>query len=272
MNQHTSRHRAQFLGELGRFLIRRDGELNDFTPKHSGQAARKWLRRLQVRDMLKFYQARTAMTDPSVVDTRTERYTRLVTAPAVERRSEAVAEVAVRGRVHTFGSVYDLGDGMSESVSPSAFDETLRNKDHVTLNAQHDDCYAVASTTGGSLRLRSSAAGLEITADLRRGAIADHVLDNIDRRVVGGMSFSFKILACEFEVPRRDEVHCTITNLRLYDVASVGSPAYGQTTIQIDGDYGRQAGRSASRSRLREYLRDPDDESRVLKQWVKSLK
>lgn len=134
------------------------------------------------------------------------------------------------GHAHTFGRVAQIRGGF-ERVHPEAFDRALRERQDVVLVVNHDGL-PLGRTSSGTLRLGVDEQGLTIDNDLPDTTLARDVRELMARGDLVSMSFGF--------IPRADSIDTvegrqirTITDLDLFDVSIVTSPAYSDTDVSL---------------------------------------
>lgn len=137
----------------------------------------------------------------------------------------------IEGYFAVFDSEYDMGDGMSESIDPHAFDDELGGDIRALIN--HDDTLVLGRTLAGTLTLRVDTHGLwgsiAINPDDRD---AMNLYARVQRGDVSQCSFGFDILDEDTDI--RDEgrsVHWTIKRAKLYEVSPCTFAAYEATAI-----------------------------------------
>ena len=145
----------------------------------------------------------------------------------VERR---YLELRAEGRTLTgtairYGSVAKIM-GFEERFEPGAFGD-VSGVDAI-LNRQHDRRLPLARTLGGGLEMRDSAERLEISAELPQTRDADDVLALIEGRVLRGLSVEFVAKREKWDGSLR-----TIERAKLFGVAVVDKPAYGDSAIAL---------------------------------------
>lgn len=195
--------------------------------------------------------------------------------------------VKVSGVVHTFGDKFYLEYDLYEVVDPRAFNRVLSEKPKILFNAQHQDEYSFASTTGGGLVLRVTPTALEMTAAFPLTAFSQHFLAGVEAGVYNKMSFRFSIKQQRFDYVSDTAVRRTILEVdTLWDVAMVSFPAYPQTRLVVIDSGSRSRSRLPGRSAFDEdYLGSfgadqgvgsdsfgGDPESQRWARWVAGLK
>ena len=151
-------------------------------------------------------------------------------------------ELTIAGYFAVFNSNYDIAPGMSESVAPGAFSETLAGDVRALVN--HDTTLVLGRTTAHTLELREDAHGLwgKIAINPKDGD-AMNLYERVKRGDVNQCSFGFDILDEESAISDNGDVHWTIKKVELYEVSCCTFPAYESTNITA---------RSAERDRIKE--------------------
>ena len=151
-------------------------------------------------------------------------------------------ELTIEGYFAVFNSNYDIAPGMSESIAPGAFSETLAGDVRALVN--HDSTLVLGRTTAHTLELREDTHGLwgKIAINPKDGD-AMNMRARVKRGDVNQCSFGFDILDEESAISDNGDVHWTIKKVELYEVSCCTFPAYESTNITA---------RSAERDRIKE--------------------
>ena len=137
----------------------------------------------------------------------------------------------IEGYFAVFGSNYEIGDGMTESIDRHAFDNVL--DDDIRCLTDHDTRLVLGRTTAGTLELKVDEHGLYGRALVNpNDQDALNTKARIDRRDVSQASFGFDILDEETEYRDDGSVHWTIKAVKLYEVSVCTFPAYKETNLQ----------------------------------------
>lgn len=140
-------------------------------------------------------------------------------------------EKYIEGYFAVFGSNYDIGPGMSESIDPHAFDDAI--DDDIRCLTDHDTRLVIGRTTAGTFELSIDGHGLYGRALVNpndQDALNTHA--RVDRGDVSQASFGFDITDEESEVFEDGSVHWTIKGVKLYECSIVTFPAYAETNIE----------------------------------------
>ena len=166
-------------------------------------------------------------------------------------------EKRIEGYFAVFNSNYEIMPGMSESIAPGAFADTLGGDIRALID--HETMYVLGRNKAGTLELREDAHGLWGSILLNpNDQDAMNLYARVQRGDVDQCSFGFDILE-ESEVHVNGNVHWTIEKVKLYEVSCCTFPAYAESSIQArKDDYksiierDRQMWRSGLRDRLTE--------------------
>lgn len=159
---------------------------------------------------------------------------------------------SIEGYFAVFNSDYDLGMGMSESIAPGAFTNTLADDIRALVN--HDTTLVLGRTSAHTLEVRQDERGLWGKIQINpNDQDAMNLYARVKRGDVSQCSIGFDILDEETEY-RGNDVHWTIKDVKLYEVTCCTFPAYQETAISA---------RSADREEL---------EKRKAEAWRESMK
>jgi HK97 family phage prohead protease len=161
-----------------------------------------------------------------------------------EMRAASVVDAALEGRtVKGYAAVYDtpwnqdLIDTMGyvESIARGAFRKALSRSSNVPLLWQHERRDMLATTKGGTLRLKEDPRGLAFEADLPENSLGDYVLSMIKSGDVHGMSYGMETLPADSRIERRNGIpHRIIQNVqRLIDTTMTYEPSYDAATVEL---------------------------------------
>lgn len=173
-----------------------------------------------------------------------ERTTRQVRAIASHFNTREDGDTPhIEGYFAVFNSVYDIAPGMSESIAPGAFSQTLAGDIRALIN--HDSTLVLGRTKAHTLLLREDERGLwgDVAINPNDGD-AMNLYERVKRGDVDQCSFGFDIIRQDTEVREDGSVHWTIREVELYEVSACTFPAYEATNISA-----RAAERDDIRSR-----------------------
>lgn len=144
-------------------------------------------------------------------------------------KREGGEDLYIEGYFAVFNSNYDLGMGMSESIAPGAFTNTLADDIRALVN--HDTTLVLGRTTAHTLEVRQDEHGLWGKVRINpNDQDAMNLYARVQRGDVSQCSIGFDILDEETEY-RGEEVHWTIRDIKLYEVSACTFPAYEETAI-----------------------------------------
>lgn len=161
-----------------------------------------------------------------------DRATRQVRSAAskFETREEG-NELKIEGYFAVFNSIYQIDDGLSESVAPGAFDDTLGDDIRALIN--HDSSLVLGRNTARTLDLRPDEHGLWGSITINpNDQDAMNLYARVQRGDVDQCSFGFDILSEDYDVREDGSVHWTIKKVRLYEVSVCTFPAYEETNVK----------------------------------------
>lgn len=159
---------------------------------------------------------------------RTSRQIRSI-ASQFETREENNERI-IEGYFAVFNSNYDIAPGMSESVAPGAFRNTLAEDIRALVN--HDTTLVLGRTTARTLELSEDERGLWGRIRINpNDSDAVNLYERVKRGDVSQCSFGFDVLDEETEFREDGSVHWTIKEVKLYEVSCVTFPAYESTNI-----------------------------------------
>lgn len=145
-----------------------------------------------------------------------------------EKREDG-EDLFIEGYFAVFNSNYDLGMGMSESIAPGAFTNTLADDIRALVN--HDTTLVLGRTTAHTLEVRQDEHGLWGKVKINpNDQDAMNLYARVQRGDVSQCSIGFDILDEETEY-RGEEVHWTIRDIKLFEISCCTFPAYEETSI-----------------------------------------
>lgn len=145
-----------------------------------------------------------------------------------EAREEGGGELYIEGYFAVFDSEYQIWEGATESIAPSAFDGQLSRD--VRCLIDHETRLVLGRTKAGTLELKTDSRGLWGRVKINaKDQDAMNLYERVKRGDVDQCSFGFDITGETFE-DRGNSVHWTITATELYEVSVVTFPAYEETS------------------------------------------
>lgn len=162
-----------------------------------------------------------------------ERQTRSI-ATAFQTREEN-NEPIIEGYFAVFGSDYEIWPGMTESIAPGAFSNTLA--EDVRALIDHETRLVLGRNKAGTLELKEDARGLWGKVRLNpNDSDAMNLYERVKRGDVDQCSFGFQILDEETEFRDDGSVHWTIREVKLFEVSICTFPAYEETSVSARAD------------------------------------
>ena len=136
----------------------------------------------------------------------------------------------ISGYFAVFDSVYEIAPGMSESIAPGAFTNSLSGDVRALVN--HDSTLVLGRTKAGTLKLTQDSHGLWGDVAINpNDSDAMNLYERVKRRDVDQCSFGFEIVHEETDFREDGSVHWTITDVDLHEVSACTFPAYEATNI-----------------------------------------
>lgn len=170
----------------------------------------------------------------------------------LKTRAEEENDLVIEGYFAVFNSTYDMGGGMSESVAPGAFSDTLAGDIRALID--HETRLVLGRTTAHTLELREDSHGLWGRIHINpQDSEAMNLYARVKRGDVSQCSIGFCIEQEETSFPADGMVHWTIQKINLFEVSCCTFPAYEETGI-------------AARKRDKEQI-----EARKMQAWKASM-
>ena len=139
-------------------------------------------------------------------------------------------DLYIEGYFAVFNSIYDIGYGMSESIAPHAFDNTISDDVRALIN--HDTTLVLGRTSAHTLEFRQDERGLWGKIAINpNDSDAMNLYARVKRGDVTQCSFGFDIISEDTEFSENGDVHWTIREVKLYEVSCCAFPAYEETSI-----------------------------------------
>lgn len=139
-------------------------------------------------------------------------------------------DLHIEGYFAVFNSNYEIADGLSESVAPEAFNNTLDGDIRCLID--HDTRLVLGRTKANTLSLRADEHGLYGDVIINtKDTDATNLYSRVQRGDVDQASFGFDILSEEYENSENGSVHWTIKEVKLYEVSVCTFPAYQETSL-----------------------------------------
>ena len=148
----------------------------------------------------------------------------------MEQRSEDEAP-KIEGYFAVYDGVYEIAPGMSESIAPGAFSDSLTGD--VRMLTDHNTNLVIGRTTAHTMELRDDNHGLWASALVNpKDQSAMDTWARVERGDVSQASIGFEILDEETELRDDGSVHWTIRKAKLWEVSVCTFPAYQTTAVQ----------------------------------------
>ncbi len=178
--------------------------------------------------------------------------------PAEFNTREDGENLSIEGYFAVFNSNYEIGPGMSESVAPGAFSETMSGDIRALIN--HDTTLVLGRTKAGTLTLKEDTRGLWGHIDINPNDVdAMNLYERVKRGDVDQCSFGFDIRSEDTEIKENGDIHWTIKEVDLYEVSCCTFPAYSETNISArskERDDIKKRELDAWKARMKERLHD----------------
>lgn len=154
----------------------------------------------------------------------------LRTASTEFKTREDGNDLFIEGYFAVFNSNYDLGYGMSESIAPGAFSNTLADDIRALVN--HDTTLVLGRTSVHTLEISQDERGLWGKVKINpNDQDAMNLYARVQRGDVSQCSIGFDIIDEETEYREDGGAHWTIREIKLYEVSACTFPAYEETAI-----------------------------------------
>ena len=163
-----------------------------------------------------------------------QKETRILSEP-IEVREADDGTCTMVGYGAVFGKFsQDLG-GFREVIDPAAFNRTIKNQKDILVTINHNVDRLLGRTMAGTARVTVDDIGVRYEVDLPDTADGRSAQVLAERGDLFGSSFTFSI-AKGGEAWSKDEDGRrvrTLTEVRLYELGPVASPAYLDTTVAL---------------------------------------
>lgn len=159
----------------------------------------------------------------------------LRSVPAEFQTREDGDELIIEGYFAVFNSTYEIAPGMSESVAPGAFSDSVSGDVRALIN--HDTTLVLGRTSAHTLELREDTRGLwgRVIVNPNDGD-AMNAYARVKRGDVSQCSIGFDILSENTDIRDDGSVHWTIEDVKLWEVSICTFPAYEETNIAARSD------------------------------------
>lgn len=131
-----------------------------------------------------------------------------------------------------YNSNYDIAPGMSESIAPGAFAESLSGDIRALIN--HDTTLVLGRTSAHTLELRDDTHGLFGSVLVNRNdSDAMNAYARVKRGDVSQCSIGFNIVKEDTDIRDDGSVHWTIREAQLMECSLCTFPAYQETNASV---------------------------------------
>ena len=139
-------------------------------------------------------------------------------------------DLRIEGYFAVFNSNYEIAPGLSESIAPGAFQNSLARDVRALTN--HDTTLVLGRTKATTLELREDSRGLFGSILVNpNDQDAMNMYERVKRGDVDQCSIGFDIVSEDTEYREDGSVHWTIRDVILYEVSCCTFPAYEETSI-----------------------------------------
>lgn len=136
----------------------------------------------------------------------------------------------IEGFFAVFNSNYEIAPGMTESIAPGAFSNTLSNDVRALIN--HDSTLVLGRTKAATLELKEDARGLWGKININpKDVDAMNLYERVKRGDVDQCSFGFDIRSEDTDIKEDGSIHWTIRDVNLHEVSVCTFPAYTETNV-----------------------------------------
>jgi HK97 family phage prohead protease len=139
-------------------------------------------------------------------------------------------KLSIEGYFAVFNSNYDIAPGLSESIAPGAFTDSMSGDIRALIN--HDTTLVLGRTKARTLTLREDSHGLWGHVDINPNDVdAMNLYERVKRGDVDQCSIGFDIRSEDTDIRDDGSIHWTIKAVDLYEVSCCTFPAYQETNI-----------------------------------------
>lgn len=151
-------------------------------------------------------------------------------APTEFQTREDGEKLSIEGYFAVFNSNYDIAPGLSESIAPGAFTDSMSGDIRALIN--HDTTLVLGRTKAGTLTIREDSHGLWGHVDINPNDVdAMNLYERVKRGDVDQCSIGFDIRSEDTDIRDDGSIHWTIKAVDLYEVSCCTFPAYQETNI-----------------------------------------
>lgn len=147
-----------------------------------------------------------------------------------EVRSEENGDQYIEGYFAVFNSNYDMGGGLSESIAPGAFTDSLSGDIRCLTN--HDTRLVLGRTSAHTFEVRQDEHGLWGRVLINpNDQDAMNTKARVNRGDINQASIGFDIISEDTDIRDDGSIHWTIKKVKLYECSVVTFPAYEETNL-----------------------------------------
>jgi HK97 family phage prohead protease len=147
-----------------------------------------------------------------------------------EVRSEENGDQYIEGYFAVFNSNYDMGGGLSESIAPGAFTDSLSGDIRCLTN--HDTRLVLGRTSAHTFEVRQDEHGLWGRVLINpNDQDAMNTKARVNRGDINQASIGFDIISEDTDIRDDGSIHWTIRKIKLYECSVVTFPAYEETNL-----------------------------------------
>lgn len=144
-------------------------------------------------------------------------------------------EMTIEGYFAVFDTNYEIVPGVTESVAPGAFSNTLAGD--IRALVDHETRLVLGRNKAGTLELKEDSRGLWGKIAINpNDSDAMNLYERVKRGDVDQCSFGFEIISEDTEYREDGSIHWTIREVKLYEVSVVTFPAYKDTGVAARAD------------------------------------
>lgn len=189
--------------------------------------------------------------------------------PTEFKTREDGENLSIEGYFAVFNSIYEIAPGMSESIAPGAFQNSISGDVRALIN--HDTTLVLGRSKANTLQLKEDSHGLWGHIDINPNDVdAMNLYERVKRGDVDQCSFGFEIRSEDTEIKEDGSVHWTITEVDpLYEVSCCTFPAYSETSISArtkEADELKKRQAEAWKAKMKERLNNGTESNHAQKE------
>lgn len=139
------------------------------------------------------------------------------------------------GYFAVFGDIYEVWPGVTESIAPGAFTESVSQDIRALYN--HNTDIVLGRASAGTVQVKQDDRGLWGDIEINReDTDAMNAFRRVERGDITGCSIGFEIESERYDIKDDGAVHYTIEKINpLYEISPCAFPAYEATRISARG-------------------------------------